>query len=51
MSKKKLTTAIASAALAASFIVGPAAPANALMVQKPQAPGYVMCGWFPFLCR
>ncbi|MFI7744875.1 hypothetical protein [Kocuria rhizosphaericola] len=50
MSKKKLTTAIASAALAASFIVGPAAPANALMVQTPNAPGYIICKWWPVFC-
>lgn len=52
MNKKKLTTAIASAALAASFIVAPVAPANAgPMVHTPQFPRYVMCSWFPAFCR
>ena len=50
MTKKKLTTALASAALAASFIVAPVAPANALVIQAPQAPAYVICKWWPVFC-
>ncbi|MCM3487245.1 UNVERIFIED_CONTAM: hypothetical protein RF653_01275 [Kocuria sp. CPCC 205316] len=52
MSKKKLATAVASAALAASFIVGPVAPANAgAMVQTPQFSRYVWCNWWSSFCR
>lgn len=52
MTKKKLTTALASAALAASFIVAPVAPANAAgMVHTPQFSRYVVCHWWSFFCR
>lgn len=52
MTKKKLATALASAALAASFIVAPVAPANAgPMVQTPQFTRGVWCSWFSSLCR
>lgn len=50
MNKKKLTTALASAALAASFIVAPVAPANAGPVMAPKAPAYVICKWWPVFC-
>ncbi|MEX5297883.1 hypothetical protein RCG67_03770 [Kocuria sp. CPCC 205292] len=51
MSKKKLTTAIASAALAASFIVAPVAPANAgPSLMAPQGPRHAVCHYFPFFC-
>lgn len=52
MNKKKLSTVIASAALAASFIVGPMAPANAgALVQTPQFSRYVWCNWWSSFCR
>ncbi|WP_424346327.1 hypothetical protein [Kocuria sp. CH-021] len=52
MSKKKLATAVASAALAASFVVGPVAPANAGgMVVTPQFTRGVVCSYFSFFCR
>lgn len=52
MTKKKLTTTIASAALAASFIIAPVAPANAgAVIQAPQMPRYAVCYYFPFFCR
>ena len=50
MSKKKLTTAVASAALAVSFIVAPVAPANALGVMTPMGPRATICHYFPFWC-
>ncbi|WP_256363808.1 hypothetical protein [Kocuria sp. SM24M-10] len=42
--KKKITSALAATLVATTLVVAPVAPANA-------APGYVMCGWFSFLCR
>ncbi|MEF3122582.1 hypothetical protein [Kocuria flava] len=51
MNMKKLTTALASAALAASFVVAPVAPANAgPIISAPKAPGYVICKWWPVFC-
>ena len=50
MTKKKLTTALASAALAASFVVAPVAPANALVVQPNMGPRYVICYYWPVFC-
>jgi hypothetical protein len=50
MSKKKLTTAIASAALAASFIIAPVAPANAGPIVITQGPRTAICHYFPFFC-
>lgn len=52
MNKKKLTTALASAALAASFIVAPVAPANAgPIINAPQMPRSAVCYYFSFFCR
>lgn len=52
MNKKKLSTVLASAALAASFIVAPVAPANAgPTTQAHQMPRYVVCHWWSFFCR
>ncbi|MFW6187512.1 MAG: hypothetical protein ACOC84_05910 [Actinomycetota bacterium] len=42
--KKKITSALAAALVATTLIAVPAAPANA-------APGYMMCRWFPAVCR
>ncbi|MCJ8503663.1 hypothetical protein MRU69_02125 [Kocuria flava] len=50
MNKKKLTTALASAALAASFIVAPVAPANAAGVIIPMGPRATICYYVPFWC-
>ncbi|MFI7482189.1 hypothetical protein ACH9EU_07200 [Kocuria sp. M1R5S2] len=50
MNKKKFATALASAALAASFIVAPVAPANALTVLAPQGPRATICYYFPWWC-
>ena len=51
MSKKKLTTAIASVTLAASFIIAPVAPATAgPVIGSPKAPAYVICKWWPVFC-
>lgn len=49
MSKKKFTTALASAVLAGTFVVAPLAPANAL-VMVPQGPRATICYYFPFWC-
>ncbi len=50
MSKKKLTTALASAALAFTFIAAPAAPANAGIVHINAGPRAAICHYFPFFC-
>ena len=50
MTKKKFTTALASAVLAGAFVVAPLAPANAVIV-IPKAPAYVICQWWPVFCR
>ena len=42
--KKKITSGLAAALVATTLIAVPAAPANA-------APRYVVCGWWPAICR
>ena len=50
MTKKKFTTALASAVLAGAFVVAPLAPANALSPLVPLGPRATICYYFPFWC-
>jgi len=51
VSKKKLTTAIASVTLAASFIIAPVAPATAgPMINVNMGPRATICYYVPFWC-
>ena len=42
--KKEIHSAIAATLVAATLVAVPIAPANA-------APRYVVCGWWPAICR
>ncbi|MFE7630390.1 hypothetical protein [Kocuria sp. NPDC057446] len=42
--KKKFTSALAAGLVATALVAVPVAPASA-------APRYVVCSWFPAICR